>query len=116
MMKMQNQDFPKFDLANETALRLNISKVFTDKEILLKNGYTGDGYGIVGNLEKEAITLLASLEGVFLDPVYTGRAMGGLIDMIRKKEISDKESVLFWHTGGNPALFSYAFEQILSHF
>ena len=98
------------DLANETALRLNISKVFSGNDIILKNGYTGDGYGVVGELEKEAISLLASLEGIFLDPVYTGRAMGGLIDMIRKNKISEKESVLFWHTGGTPALFSYAEE------
>ncbi len=98
------------DLTNETALKLDISKVFTNNDIILKNGYTGNGYGVAGKLEKEAISLLASLEGVFLDPVYTGRAMGGLIDMIRKKEITEKERVLFWHTGGTPALFSYAFE------
>ena len=57
--------------------------------------------------------LLASLEGVLLDPVYTGRAMGGMIDMIRQGSFSRDDSLLFWHTGGTPALFSYG-EKLLA--
>ena len=77
-------------------------------EIQLKDDYIGAGYGVVGELEREAIALCAQLEGILLDPVYTGRAMGGLIDMIRKGSFSADSNVLFWHTGGAPALFSYA--------
>jgi D-cysteine desulfhydrase len=76
----------------------------------VKNDYLGEGYGVVGNLEREAIRLVARNEGILLDPVYTGRAMGGLIDMIRKKEFASGDTVLFWHTGGAPALFAYARE------
>jgi D-cysteine desulfhydrase len=70
--------------------------------------YLGEGYGIVSDLEREAIRLLASREGIVLDPVYTGRSMGALIDLIRKKAFRSDEAVLFWHTGGAPALFAYA--------
>ena len=63
---------------------------------------------MAGPREREAIRLLARLEGVFLDPVYTAKAMGGLIDMIARGEFGKKENVLFWHTGGTPALFAHA--------
>jgi D-cysteine desulfhydrase len=78
--------------------------------VFLDHRYTGEGYGIVGPREREAIRLLARLEGIFLDPVYTAKAMGGLIDMIARGEFTKKERVLFWHTGGTPALFAYAGE------
>jgi 1-aminocyclopropane-1-carboxylate deaminase/D-cysteine desulfhydrase-like pyridoxal-dependent ACC family enzyme len=70
--------------------------------------YLGGGYGVVSDLEREAIRLLASREGIVLDPVYTGRSMGALIDLIRKKTFRPEETVLFWHIGGAPALFAYA--------
>jgi L-cysteate sulfo-lyase len=73
-------------------------------------GYTGGGYGIVGNLEREAIRLMARSEGIILDPVYTGRAFGALVDLIGKGVFKRGETVLFWHTGGAPALFAYAKE------
>jgi L-cysteate sulfo-lyase len=68
----------------------------------------GDGYGIVGPQENEAIALTAKLEGILLDPVYTGRAMAGLMHLIRSGKISKKDHVLFWHTGGAPSLFAYS--------
>jgi D-cysteine desulfhydrase family pyridoxal phosphate-dependent enzyme len=74
------------------------------------NDYLGAGYGVVTDLEREAIRLFARTEGILLDPVYTGRAAGGLIDLIRRGEIRASERVLFWHTGGAPALFAYAGE------
>ena len=79
-------------------------------QVLLDHRYAGEGYGVIGPREREAIRLLARLEGIFLDPVYTARAMGGLIDMIARGEFTKKERVLFWHTGGTPALFAYAGE------
>lgn len=96
------------DIANETSTFYSLAKDFSVSDVNLAKGYLGGGYGVVGDMEREAIEMLASLEGVLLDPVYTGRAMGGLIDMIRRREIDSGETVLFWHTGGAPALFSYA--------
>ena len=101
------------DLANRTSEKLNVECRFRQKDITLRNDYLGEGYGVVGDLERRAIALAAETEGVFLDPVYTGRAMGALIDMIARKEFSSGETVLFWHTGGSPALFSYAQDLIL---
>ncbi len=96
------------DLANATARQLGVESAFSADELRLVGDYTGAGYGVVGELEREAIKLLAEQEGILLDPVYTGRAFGALVDMIRNGCFSPQDSVLFWHTGGAPALFSYA--------
>ncbi len=95
-------------LANATAERLGVHDRFSTSELILREDYLGDGYGVVGELERRAIRTVAQTEGILLDPVYTGRAMGGLIDMIERGELSPEHSVLFWHTGGTPALFPYA--------
>lgn len=95
-------------LANATAERLGVGARFSAADVVLRDGYTGAGYGVVGELERRAIRLVAQTEGILLDPVYTGRAMGGLIDMIERGELARDHSVLFWHTGGTPALFPYA--------
>ena len=97
-------------LANATAERLEVNVDFHESDITVRNEYLGDGYGVVGELERQAIRLTAETEGILLDPVYTGRAMGGLINMIEQEEFSRNDTVLFWHTGGLPALFSYAEE------
>ena len=81
---------------------------FSASDLTVREDYLGDGYGVVGELERRAIRTVARTEGILLDPVYTGRAMGGLIDMIERGELSREHSVLFWHTGGTPALFPYA--------
>lgn len=94
-------------LVNHTSEFIELNRFFSKNEIVLRNEYLGNGYGIVGDLERDAIKLLASKEGILVDPVYTGRAMGGLLDMIRKNELKKNESVLFWHTGGTPSLFTY---------
>lgn len=94
-------------LANAMAAHVALEADFTPDEFIVNQNYLGEGYGVVGELEREAIRLAARLEGLLLDPVYTGRAMGGLIDMIRRGEIGPDETVLFWHTGGTPALFAY---------
>lgn len=80
----------------------------TREDVVLDERFVGEGYGVVGALEREAISLLASREGILADPVYTGRAFGGLIAMIRQGVFSKDDAVLFWHTGGSPAIFSYA--------
>jgi len=68
--------------------------------------YCKAGYGVLTDLEREAIRLFATHEGLLLDPVYTGRAAAGMIDLIRKKFFKKDETVLFLHTGGQPALFA----------
>ena len=70
-------------------------------------GHCGEGYGIPTPGMTEAVGLLARLEGIVLDPVYTGKAMAGLIAMLRSGEIGPRETVVFIHTGGAPALFAY---------
>lgn len=97
-------------IANQVAEKLELPFTFTAGDLRMKYGYLGRGYGVVGPLEREAIQLVAREEGVLLDPVYTGRTMGALIDMIRKKEFASGDTVLFWHTGGIPALFEHARE------
>ena len=96
------------EIANETAKYIDFDAQFTAKDFNVEYDYLGYGYGVVGDLEREAIRLLASREGIVADPVYTGRAMGALLDLIRKKVFRSGETVLFWHTGGAPALFAYA--------
>jgi len=96
------------DIANETAKYVGFNAQFAAGDFTVAYDYLGGGYGIVSDLEREAIRLLASREGIVLDPVYTGRAMGALIALIRNKAFRSDETVLFWHTGGAPALFAYA--------
>jgi D-cysteine desulfhydrase family pyridoxal phosphate-dependent enzyme len=96
------------DIANAAAQYIAFDAQFVANDFNVLYNYLGGGYGIVSDLEREAIRLLGSREGIVLDPVYTGRAMGALLDMIRKKTFQPNETVLFWHTGGAPALFAYA--------
>tara|TARA_R110000744_G_scaffold13011_10_gene38292 strand:+ start:8737 stop:9735 length:999 start_codon:yes stop_codon:yes gene_type:complete len=95
-------------LIEDTAQTLSIQYDGTIDDVQLIDDYIGQGYGVVGNLVREAISLCAQFEGILLDPVYTGRAMGGLIDMIRQGRFASSSNVLFWHTGGAPAIFAYA--------
>ncbi|ANG93324.1 D-cysteine desulfhydrase [Enterobacteriaceae bacterium 155047] len=76
-------------------------------DIVLWDDYFAPGYGTPNDEGQEAIKLLARLEGILLDPVYTGKAMAGLIDGITQKRFKDEGPILFVHTGGAPALFAY---------
>ena len=99
-------------IANDAATRLGMKERFTATDFKVNRSYSEKGYGVVGDLEREAIRTLAQTEGILLDPVYAGRAFGALLDLIRQKIISANETILFWHTGGAPALFAYAKELI----
>ncbi len=99
-------------LATETAEFLALPFKFAPADIAANADYIGGGYAIMGDRERETIRLLARLEGLLVDPVYTGKAFGGMIDLIRKGLIGKDERVLFWHTGGQAALFAYA-EQLV---
>ncbi len=93
-------------LASDTSERLGERIGFTTDDVLATDQYCKAGYGVLTDAEREAVRLFASTEGLLLDPVYTGRAAAGLIDLIRKGFIKKGETVLFWHTGGQPALFA----------
>ncbi len=100
------------NLANETAEFLGEKQRFEAGDILVNDGYLGGGYGVMGEPEREAVNLFARHEGILLDPVYTGRAAAGLIDLIRKGQFAAGETLLFWHTGGAPALFAERYRQV----
>lgn len=102
------------DLANEAARSLGVVTAFSPTDILVNSDYLGEGYGRMSDLERDAIRLFARLEGLLLDPVYTGRAAGGMIDLFRKGYFSSNDTVLFWHTGGTPALFARGYLEKLA--
>ena len=94
-------------LATATADHLELDITFAPEDFAVNDDYLGGGYGVVGELEREAIRTMARAEGILLDPVYTGRAFGGLLDLIRRGVFAPGERVLFWHTGGTAGLFGY---------
>ena len=93
-------------LASEASEKLGERIEFTREDVLANEEYCKAGYGVLTDAEREAVRLFAKLEGLLLDPVYTGRAAAGMIDLIRKGFFRRQETVLFWHTGGQPALFA----------
>ncbi|GAB4479561.1 MAG: D-cysteine desulfhydrase [Anaerolineae bacterium] len=99
-------------LAAEGAAALGVTWTLRDSDpaIQIEDGYRGGGYAVVGEAEREAIRLLARSEGILVDPVYTGRALAGLIDLVRRGRFTAGQRVLFWHTGGTAALFAFSGE------
>ena len=95
-------------IANGAAERLGIASRIEPAEVESHDEYIGERYGVVSVGCREALRLVARTEGVILDPVYSGKAMAGLIDQVRSGRPSRGESVVFVHTGGTPALFAYA--------
>ena len=93
-------------LASSASEKLGKRIQFTPDNVLANDDYCLAGYGILTDAEREAIKLFAQNEGLLLDPVYTGRAAAGMIDLIRRGFFTKDETVLFWHTGGQPALFA----------
>ena len=96
------------DIANSTAQRIGSPEAFKEDDFSLNCDYLGSGYAMPGELEFDAIRTLARTEGILLGPVYTARAMGGLIHLIRTRFFSKGQTVLFWHTGGTPEVFAWA--------
>jgi D-cysteine desulfhydrase len=95
-------------LALETAALLGLKLDLAAGDIVVEDDYIGPGYGIPTPECVQAIQLVARTEGIFLDPVYSGKAMAGLIDLIRRGRLGPQETVLFLHTGGAPSLFAHA--------
>lgn len=96
------------DIANAAAEHLGIATRVTPADVGATDDYIGPGYGIVSDQSIEALHLCARTEGLILDPVYTSKAMAGLIDHIRTGRLKKGERVIFLHSGGTPALFAYA--------
>ncbi|MGZ9164612.1 MAG: D-cysteine desulfhydrase family protein [Anaerolineales bacterium] len=94
------------ELASGASEKLGKRIDFTGDDVLANDEYCKAGYGVLTDAEREAVKLFAEMEGLLLDPVYTGRAAAGMIDLIRKGFFKNDETILFWHTGGQPALFA----------
>lgn len=94
-------------LAQETAELIGIAGGALNDAVTALDEYVGPGYSHPTREMREAVQLLATLEGILLDPVYTGKAMAGMIDLVRKGMFRRNQNVLFLHTGGSPALFAY---------
>jgi L-cysteate sulfo-lyase len=96
------------ELANGARERVQAPRDASPFRVEVNANYLGGGYAIVGELERDAIRTVARIEGLLLDPVYTGRAMGALIDLVRRGEFTRGQNILFWHTGGTAALSAFA--------
>jgi 1-aminocyclopropane-1-carboxylate deaminase/D-cysteine desulfhydrase-like pyridoxal-dependent ACC family enzyme len=97
----------ELDLSNQVCERLGLPPVMTESDFCVHDEYVGDEYGDAPPATLEAIRLAARVEGVFLDPVYTGKAFSGLIGEVRKGAVRKGETVVFVHTGGLPIIFAY---------
>lgn len=93
-------------LASDASEKLGTRIEFTGEDVLANEEYCKAGYGVLTGAEREAVQFFAKYEGLLLDPVYTGRAAAGMIDLIRRGFFKKSEMILFWHTGGQPALFA----------
>jgi D-cysteine desulfhydrase len=110
--KKDVQEEMVYDLVRQTAAHVGIKSAIPRDAVLCFDDYVGPGYSLPTPQMAEAVRMLARLEGILMDPVYTGKAMAGFIDLSRKNFFSKAENVLFIHTGGSPALYVYM-EEIL---
>jgi len=100
-------------LAQATAQKIDVPPLAADLTIV-DDRFVGEGYGVPARSTLEAVALAARLEGILLDPVYTGKGMAGLIGLVREGFFKPSDSVLFLHTGGSMALSAY--EQDFAHY
>jgi len=96
------------NLIKEGCELLNIDRKYSLSDIKLNREYDKAGYGNMTENEKNTLLELARKEGILLDPVYTGRAFHAMLDHLKKAKIPYNSNVLFWHSGGFPAIFEYA--------
>jgi len=96
-----------FTLAQKTADHIGLGGGVQRSDVRANCDYVGPGYGLPTEGMAEAVKLLAKTEGILLDPVYSGKGMAGLIDLIRKGEFREGQNVVFLHTGGSAGLFGY---------
>ncbi len=103
----EKQEANVFALAQKTAEKLGCPGVVARADVVANCDYVGKGYGIPRADTLEAIAMFAQLEGILLDPVYSGKGAAGLIDLIRKGQFGKGQRVVFLHTGGAAGLFGY---------
>ena len=96
------------DIVKDGVQLLSLNKEYTISDVEVNKNYNQEEYGVLTDKEKYAIATLAKNEGILLDPVYTGRAFYGMLDCLKNNKIKLNSNILFWHTGGLPALFGYA--------
>jgi L-cysteate sulfo-lyase len=101
------------ELATQTLRHLGVDDDLPDETVEVDDRFIGGGYGVPTEQMREAIELVARTEGILLDPVYSGKAMAGLLTLIGEGRFSAEDNVVFVHTGGAAALFGYrsAFQQ-----
>jgi 1-aminocyclopropane-1-carboxylate deaminase len=95
-------------IARNTAELIGLGRELRDDEITVIEGWAGDHYGVPVQSTLDAIRLTGSLEGVIIDPVYEGKSMAGLIDLVKNGDIPRDSTVLYAHLGGQPALSAYS--------
>jgi len=95
------------NLAQRTADKLGLANPPKAEDIIIFDEYIGEGYSLSTPAMVDAIKLLARIEGILLDPVYTGKTAAGTIDLVKKGHFADCENILFLHTGGSPALYAH---------
>jgi L-cysteate sulfo-lyase len=103
----EKQELAVFDLACRTAEHLATPGIVERGHVAANCDYVGPGYGVPTEGMAEAVKLVARLEGILLDPVYTGKGMHGLIDLVRKGLFAKDSDIVFLHTGGSAGLFAY---------
>jgi D-cysteine desulfhydrase family pyridoxal phosphate-dependent enzyme len=94
-------------IAQDTIKALKIDIDISDEDIIIFDEYIKEGYGIINKEVSDAIRLVAIVEGIMLDPSYTGKAAAALFDLIKKGYFQKGDKVVFFHTGGTPALFPH---------
>ena len=105
--KKEAQQAAVLKVAQETLNYIGTGVTLPAEAVVAFDDYVGPGYSLPTDGMVEAVKLLASTESILLDPVYSGKAMAGLIDLVRKDYFPEGSNVLFLHTGGSPALFAY---------
>ena len=95
-------------ISNAAAVLLDLDVRLEVDDIESSDDFIGERYGVMSDAGREALKLIARTEGIILDPVYSSKALAGLIDHVRKGRFTKEDTVLFVHTGGMPALFAYA--------
>ncbi len=103
----EEQEDKVLSLARETLELLEVKSAIPRERVRANGDYVGEGYGLPTPEMVAAVTLAARVEGILLDPVYTGKAMAGLIDLLRNEQLQENKNVVFLHTGGAVGLFAY---------
>ncbi len=103
----EKQEQMVFDLAVRTVEHLGVPGIMKREHVVANSDYVGAGYGLPTDGMREAVKLLARMEGILLDPVYTGKGFDGLIDHVKKGFFAKDSDVVFLHTGGSTGLFGY---------